>query len=535
MKSPTKASVRVEAETLEQALTNAAEQLGVDVASLKHRVEQEGARGFLGIGRKPFVVTASASVGTIRHRLTRKGLVVRISPPMTPKQALAALRARGVSCEEAELARAVAQPNAWVRVGNAAPLGAEPEGKITIAPDEMKAFIELGAPSSGGLTFEPEELVKLLRQRGVIFGIQSKLIADALDEERFGEPVLVAQGKVPEHGANATIRYHFRTEKSQHSFVEDERGHIDFRELGLFDNVSPEQILAEKVSATRGGAPGHTVTGAPIEAKDGVDETSLRAGKSTVLSADGRSLRSTITGQVVLVDGVVNVEPVVDIKGDVDFKTGNIESLGSVVVHGNVADGFHIKAKGNIDVQGMVESAHLEAKGDIVIRKGILGKGVATVSAGGDVVAKFVDRATVCAGRDAIIGGEILTSTVRAGRRVKCEGGHGNIIGGSVHAQESVSASTIGSRIGVATVIAIGVSAHERGLVLAAREAEETRGTKMPDDMRSLAERMKRAVVAATKTTFPGVRLAINGAAFEVLDEARAARFIEKDGAVVRE
>jgi hypothetical protein len=84
------------------------------------------------------------------------------------------------------------------------------------------------------------------------------------------------------------------------------------------------------------------------------------------------------------------------------------------------------------------------------------------------------------------------------GRRVKCEGPHGNIVGGHVTAAETVTATTIGSRIGVTTHVTAGVA------------------------------------VAGTRAIYAGVRLVVHGAKHEVLDTENVAYFVEKDGTVVR-
>ncbi len=225
---------------------------------------------------------------------------------------------------------------------------------------------------------------------------------------------------------------------------------------------------------------------------------SLKAGKNTQLSQDGRRVTALIAGQVAFEGGLVSVAAIQDIRGNVDFSTGNIHARGSVIVRGDVAAGFRIQADGNIDVHGLVEGAQLSAGGDVVIRKGVFGHDVGTVEAGGDVFAKFTDRTTIRAGRDVVISSESMTSDIEAGRGVKCEGSHGCIIGGRVRAADSVAATTIGSRLGVCTTITAGTA------------------------------------VIGTKVVFGGVRLTINGAQLEVMDAERAARFIEEDGAVVR-
>ena len=83
---------------------------------------------------------------------------------------------------------------------------------------------------------------------------------------------------------------------------------------------------------------------------------------------------------------------------DVDTSTGNIEYSGNVCVLGNVKTGFSIKADGDVEVRGVVENATVEATGNVTIARGMNGMSKGTITAGGNVVAKFLENANVNAG-----------------------------------------------------------------------------------------------------------------------------------------
>ena len=53
--------------------------------------------------------------------------------------------------------------------------------------------------------------------------------------------------------------------------------------------------------------------------------------------------------------------------------TGNIDFLGSVIVLKRKS-GFTIKASGDIEINGIVEAAKIEAGGNITVKRGIQGK-----------------------------------------------------------------------------------------------------------------------------------------------------------------
>ena len=153
---------------------------------------------------------------------------------------------------------------------------------------------------------------------------------------------------------------------------------------------------------------------------------------------------------------MVSVSTVWFIPGDVDNSTGNIDFLGNVIVNGIVHSGFTIKAKGSVEVKGPVEGANIIAGGDIILRYGVQGTETSKLQAGGNIVAKFIQNASIQAGKDIITEG-IWHSTVNAGGVVKADVGKGSIIGGNVSATNVVLAKNIGSPMGALTDIQTGI------------------------------------------------------------------------------
>ena len=55
----------------------------------------------------------------------------------------------------------------------------------------------------------------------------------------------------------------------------------------------------------------------------------------------------------------LNVFPVYEVNGDVDYNIGNIDFVGTVVIRGNILTGFRVKASGDIRVTGGIEGAEV--------------------------------------------------------------------------------------------------------------------------------------------------------------------------------
>ena len=177
----------------------------------------------------------------------------------------------------------------------------------------------------------------------------------------YGVPCVVAEAVQPVDGRDAYISYNFETDRSKIKLSETKSGQVNFKELNLIQNVVEGQPLATKILAERGKA-GKTIFGRYLEAKNGKD-IPMPLGKNVAVDKDGRTIIATTNGQVLLIGDKIHVEPIMEVDG-VSLKTGNIKFNGTVIVKGNVEDGFEVKVSGNVEVYGNVGKSIIEADGD---------------------------------------------------------------------------------------------------------------------------------------------------------------------------
>ena len=260
----------------------------------------------------------------------------------------------------------------------------------------------------------------------------------------------------PQDGRDAYIEYNFETDRSKLKMQESETGQMNFKELNLIQNVVEGQPLAKKIPAERGKG-GKTIFGRYLEAKNGKD-INLPLGKNVTVDSDGHTILAATNGQVLLIGDKINVEPVMEIEGDVSIKTGNITFLGTVIVKGNVDDGFNIKASGNIEVYGTVGRSTLIADGNIIVSLGIMGRDEGVIQAGKSLWAKFIQNTTVSVEEFVIVADGIINSNVTARKRILLQGKRAAIIGGHLFATEEISAKTVGSSGGGSeTILEVGL------------------------------------------------------------------------------
>jgi uncharacterized protein (DUF342 family) len=485
--------VETSAKSLEDALSNAAIQLGISVRDLDYEVLQRGNSSFLSLNKRDWSIRAyevkktkkkdqkaevqeefleSAETVVVQEDRNGEafvfcasdGVYVKVVPPLghgaeaTVRDVQDKLRERNITTISEEILRPLVKSpkSEYIKVGmyRHTP-GNDAMMAVDILDQEMRAFLYATPPGPGGADLSADMIITFLKNNRVVAGIDESRIQEFQDRPVYKQNYLVAEGIKPLDGADAKIVYNFETDRSKIRLRESSSGKVDFKDLNLIQNVVEGQPLAQKMMAERGKA-GKTVTGKYLEAKNGRD-IPMPLGKNTKLADDGLTIIAETNGQVLILNNKINVEPVLNIAGDVSLKTGNIMFLGTVYISGNVDDGFSVKASGNIEVKGTVGKSEVDAEGDIVVSQGITGKGEGFIRSGKSIWAKFIENTRVEAGEFVIVSDGIINSTVSANRKILCQGKRAAIIGGSLSAAEEIHAKTLGSLGGASeTVLAVG-------------------------------------------------------------------------------
>ena len=487
--------VDVLADSLEDALSDAAVQLDTRVALLEYEVLERGSKGFLGFVKKNWKIRAYEVASSVVKKKKSKTddifddedleeevviqdkdgvfFVHRFASQLNLKVVLPIGNGEAVNIKDvlAQLNRSDTVRIDENLVKNAVKNGTDnnytvvgqyqhnPVGDalitVEISNDELHGTITVTAPAIGGADVSADQIRRALETQGVVAGINDEKISEFVDSPVFGMPYEVASAILPVDGRNAYIAYNFETDKSKLKMKESASGQVDFKELNQIQNVVEGQPLAQKMLPER-GKPGKTILGKYLEAKNGKD-INLPLGKNVYVDTDGRTICASINGQVILNGEKISVEPVLQVDGDVSIKTGNISFLGTVIVKGCVDDGFNIKASGNIEVAGTVGRCILEADGNIVVNQGIMGRDEGVIKAGKSLWAKFIQNTTVDVEEYIIVSDSIMNSKVTSNKKILVQGKRASIIGGHIFATEEIYTKNIGSAGGGSeTVLEVG-------------------------------------------------------------------------------
>jgi uncharacterized protein (DUF342 family) len=208
--------------------------------------------------------------------------------------------------------------------------------------------------------------------------------------------------------------------------------------------------------------PGINVKGEIIQSESG-KELNVKVGNN-VLYLDNKFI-SKIKGALKFNyennEVFINVENVFFVNGDVDYSTGYIDFPGTVIVRGEVKPCFLISAEADIYAT-RVFCASLKAKGNIIIREGIIGDRLANkisyCYAGGIIKAKYIQYSEVESLDRVIVNKYILHSSVYSEECVEVSGFPGKIIGGRIVSFSGISGNVYGSKSGIHTRLITGIS-----------------------------------------------------------------------------
>lgn len=319
---------------------------------------------------------------------------------------------------------------------------------VDISRDKMKATVKYDTKNGSKLpTFDM--VMEALAEKGVKFGIDEDEIQRGIESLA---PFVAAQGKPPIPGENAYIDRKFSLGVKGRPVV-DQYDRVDYKNLNLFVLVEANETLAIRIPQTKGKA-GTNIFGDTVPAQNG-RPIPMPAGKNTQVLGENQ-LIATINGQIVDTGNKISVDPRLEVKSSVGVATGDIDFDGSVLINGDVKQGFIVKATGDIEIKGSVNGGEVSGR-SIIISGGVTGANRGKVQAVHDVRAAFAENAIIEAGRDIYIADVALHSTLRAGKKITVEGKGGKIIGGLTVSGEEVTAKVIGNDAFVITRVSVGV------------------------------------------------------------------------------
>ena len=352
---------------------------------------------------------------------------------------------------------------------------------VWISPNKMTAYY-INLPQIGGPKYpSPEQLGNILSLLGVkeecrktdlITQMYGKLQAGQLS----AKTVEIAVAVQPIPGRNAKFSLCLDLGKKSGTLRND--GSLDMRERNAVVSIPEGAIIARKLLMTK-GVNGFDLFGKTLKARNGFDQSISTDANIRVEPRDDDTALyfSKRAGNVNFIRNHLSISDILEVKGDVDYNTGNLDVKSALLIRGSVLSGFKVKAKGNVEIIGSIDNgAMVIAEGDLTVGKGIMGEDTRVIVLG-RLRTTFIQDAAVLVRGDAIIDSYLYNCALRSYGIISILKGQGKksgrASGGIVSSSKEIQLSSAGNPSNTKIVLAIQADPELSGQLKKLMEQEQ--------------------------------------------------------------
>ncbi|MHC4219728.1 MAG: DUF342 domain-containing protein [Planctomycetota bacterium] len=302
---------------------------------------------------------------------------------------------------------------------------------------------------------EATQLAKLVQQCGIAVdpAVEAQLlkIIETFRREPKRLEEVIARWTAPVDGEDGRLEWmegFDPTAGPAAAVPQDESGAVDYYNQVSYIRVAEGAHVATIHEPTP-GEDGLDVTGRTIKAKPG-RKCGVKIDFGLSLQGSGRVI-AQVDGILEFEHGAIKVSRLFEIRGSVDFGTGNVDFDGTVLVREGIRDRFKVEATEDISVDGLIEAATITCGRKFTCHQGMAGKGRGQLDVGGDAVAGYLDDVKGRVKGNLTVQREMINCELVIGGNLICD--QGRMIGGSVAVGGSVQIGALGSNAETETML----------------------------------------------------------------------------------
>lgn len=331
--------------------------------------------------------------------------------------------------------------------------------ELLVSDDNLKLFLK-AEPKPQHPFILDDDIIKEVLAVSREDLIDKAVIKDIARELRMGKPCeerRVAKGVPATPGRDGKLVWLVRRFTPGKKSEDLQQELKDFFTLGLFENIEKGREIARVYKPTLGTS-GKDVLGKEIFAAPGKPFDPKYKESVARQPAPGEEnydlLVAAIDGYVHDEGNIISVRDTLQIPQNLDFAMGHIDFIGHVKVGGDVQKGFHIKARGNIDIAGSVLGDNVLTSGASVTIKEFHsgGKGGSVRAKGAYTVGVAHGVSTEVHG-NIQIGREARDCALRSLAAIFSD--RGAIVGGSLWCVKGFEGATLGNEVGAQTIVEV--------------------------------------------------------------------------------
>lgn len=311
-----------------------------------------------------------------------------------------------------------------------------------------------------GCRYTKDAIDAAMAESNVVAGIDKSAINRVINTTSKGQEIVIATGTPPVAGEDGRYEFFFDTNPSREPKELDD-GYLDFVNVDWYETVEKDERIALYHPATA-GQDGESVTGTVLSGRHGT-ELKVLTGKGFTKSEDGNEYFAEFSGIIEYNEsrGTINISETL-VVDEVNNATGAIDFEGNVHIKKDVGLGAKVHTTGDVVVDGFVEACHIEAGGNIIMKKGANGKGGDNlIKAGGEIQGNFFENMNLEADVG-IVANYCLNCDIFTKGTLDLSSKKGLLLGGHTVAEERIKANNIGNKISTPTMVVVGMNDRMR-------------------------------------------------------------------------
>lgn len=216
------------------------------------------------------------------------------------------------------------------------------------------------------------DIKELLRKNNIVKGIDEEKLKEVCENGTKGQNIEIAHGVKPVDDVPSTLKILFNIGDKDIE-IDNTKEKVDYKNVYSIVNVEAGEVLAEIIPRID-GTNGFNVLGEETKRKMATNRP-IKVGEGCKI--EGNKIIATRNGRPSSKNGVISVNAIYKVK-NVDLKSGNIKFIGDIEVDEGVSEGMTVNAGNSVLINKDVDSATISAGGEINIKGNILNSKVTT-------------------------------------------------------------------------------------------------------------------------------------------------------------
>lgn len=215
---------------------------------------------------------------------------------------------------------------------------------------------------------------------------------------------------------------------------------VDYHKIRSIIHIKQGEFIGEIIPEVV-GEDGINLLGERIKATNKIINT-LNTGDNIVVQ--NSRIYAGISGALKIIDDQIHVDEILNISGDVDYSTGDIDFSGDIFITGSIREGFIVDCERDMVVLGSIEPTNITCGNNLKVQHGIIGSNKYSIDVEGSIYSLHAENAHINSIGSVVIENGVLNCEINTLDTLFI-GKNNSMTGGKYHSLNGIIAGNIGN------------------------------------------------------------------------------------------